>query len=422
MNTISPELIKDFIANFYGYGNLKSKYWFISLEEGGGKQEQEVIARIESWNLRGRKTVEDCKSFHQSIGVNDFFNNSPKFQPVWKRYIRILQVLLKDKEFLNLNHDKQDSIILDYQRNSFANENGDICLLELRPLPSPKTSIWNYGDKKNFSNFSKLSFLKDRDTYENKIHPGRIKRIKKLIEIHNPQFVIFFSDSIKTKEHWKEIIGGTPKQLGSFYCQKRNGINYLIAKHTIAVEYDKKFNSEADKNNYFNELAQHILDLSGSLTNIESKIKEKDFKVDIDNALEILLDAIIPYSEKKFLEIYGQNWINKVKEIWEINKKGYFPKIKNNRVEWDVAAILKLIDINKIWFDVFDDNHQKKERSYITEILQTRHEVSHKVYKQIITKDNAIRALDTILLLSQNFNNQEVIKKIKDMKNNIIKT
>ena len=164
------------------------------------------------------------------------------------------------------------------------------------------------------------------------------------------------------------------------------------------------------------------MDLSGSLTNIESKIKEKDFKVDIDNALEILLDAIIPYSEKKFLEIYGQNWINKVKEIWEINKKGYFPKIKNNRVEWDVAAILKLIDINKIWFDVFDDNHQKKERSYITEILQTRHEVSHKVYKQIITKDNAIRALDTILLLSQNFNNQEVIKKIKDMKNNIIKT
>ncbi len=65
MNKISPELVKDFIANFYGYGNLKSKYWFISLEEGGGKEEKEVIERIESWNLRGEKTVEDCKSFHE---------------------------------------------------------------------------------------------------------------------------------------------------------------------------------------------------------------------------------------------------------------------------------------------------------------------------------------------------------------------
>ena len=272
MSKISPELVKDFIANFYGYGNLKSKYWFISLEEGGGKEEQEVIERINSWNLRGKKTVEDCKSFHSSIGINDFFNNSPKFQPVWKRYIRVLQVLLKNKEFLNLNHEEQDSIILDYQNNSFANQNGEICLLELRPLPSPKVSIWNYGDIKKFPNFSKLNFLKDRDTYENKIHLGRIKRIKNLIETHNPQFVIFFSDSIKIKEHWKEIMGEVPKRLGNFYYQKRNGTNYLIAKHAIAIEYDKNFNLETDKINYFDELAQHIINLSESFSKIETKI------------------------------------------------------------------------------------------------------------------------------------------------------
>jgi hypothetical protein len=40
------ELLEEFITNFYGYGKLKSDYWFVGMEEGGGENIDEIIARL----------------------------------------------------------------------------------------------------------------------------------------------------------------------------------------------------------------------------------------------------------------------------------------------------------------------------------------------------------------------------------------
>ncbi len=32
---IEPQLVRDFIDGFYGYGHLGAKYWFVGIEEGG---------------------------------------------------------------------------------------------------------------------------------------------------------------------------------------------------------------------------------------------------------------------------------------------------------------------------------------------------------------------------------------------------
>ena len=52
---IKPEIIP-----FHALPIYKESTNFVLNEE-----EKEVIERIESWNLRGKKTVEDCKSFHE---------------------------------------------------------------------------------------------------------------------------------------------------------------------------------------------------------------------------------------------------------------------------------------------------------------------------------------------------------------------
>ncbi|MBV9070105.1 MAG: hypothetical protein JO093_07605 [Acidobacteria bacterium] len=31
---IEPQLVRDFMAGFYGYGHVGANYWFIGLEEG----------------------------------------------------------------------------------------------------------------------------------------------------------------------------------------------------------------------------------------------------------------------------------------------------------------------------------------------------------------------------------------------------
>jgi len=67
---VDHEDLENYIRNFFWYWNLTSKMWFIGMEEGGLKNEEELETRIDTWKkLKENSTgnVLSVKEFHQQI-------------------------------------------------------------------------------------------------------------------------------------------------------------------------------------------------------------------------------------------------------------------------------------------------------------------------------------------------------------------
>jgi len=188
---LDNDLIDEFINKFYGYGNLNSDLWFVGMEEGGGNSFEEINTRLNIWSDRGKKTVEDLVEYHFDIGIGQFFdsNRSP-IQRTWGKLI------LAKLSSIDKNTDREK--VRNYQINSWARENGDTCLLELLPLPSPNLNIWNYNE------YSSLPYLKNRELYKQKILNSRINRISKLIKEHDPKIVVFYGREYHN--YWSNIV------------------------------------------------------------------------------------------------------------------------------------------------------------------------------------------------------------------------
>ena len=76
---------------------------------------------------------------------------------------------------------------------------GETCLLELLPLPSPGSQVWNYH------NWSNLPYLSNRDFYREYCIPWRCKHIHSRIRTHKPKLVVFSGKSYN--EYWHQIAG-----------------------------------------------------------------------------------------------------------------------------------------------------------------------------------------------------------------------
>lgn len=238
---LNDEILEKYIHNFYGYGNLNSNYWFISLEEGEGNSAEETKKRLEVWEKRGGRSIEECKEFHIEFGKTKWFIYHPATQPVWRRYIRFYHYLINDKNFINSS--EQNEIIRKYQRDKFGKLDGEFSILELRPLPAPNVVTWKYG------NISNLSYLNNRETYKDYIDNFRIEKIKTMIEKHRPKNIFFFGTSEKDK--WKQIIQKPIKKNTEldFYFSNNELSEFYILKHTV---------SKGTTNKYFENVAQFI--------------------------------------------------------------------------------------------------------------------------------------------------------------------
>ncbi|MCA9909957.1 MAG: hypothetical protein KC519_14970, partial [Anaerolineae bacterium] len=87
---LNDALLKRFMHGFYGYGNLHAPFWFVGMEEGGGKSFDEIATRLRVWQMRGEKLTEDVMDYHVDIGMPDFFYDKIKLQPTWAKLIRVL--------------------------------------------------------------------------------------------------------------------------------------------------------------------------------------------------------------------------------------------------------------------------------------------------------------------------------------------
>jgi hypothetical protein len=220
------QLLGEFVQNFYGYGNYRGQFWFIGMEEGGGNKFEEVAKRLDAWALRGQRELEDIAEYHTTIGISGLFRDKPRLQRTWSMLIRIL--LSRE------GHAPTNEEILEYQRASLGRSAGDICLMELLPLPSPSTECWLYAKH------SGLSYLADRETYKQTCLPSRIKGLQKRISKYAPETVIFYG--LSYQESWQEIAGVDllPESDG-VYTGRNGATRFILTKHPAAWGVTKEY-------------------------------------------------------------------------------------------------------------------------------------------------------------------------------------
>lgn len=190
-------LIADFMKSFYGYGNLSAPYWFIGMEEGCGPDwDTHVQPRFEQWRARGRKQTEHLRDFHFAIGVRKHWQavagRPVKVQFTWRRLVETVLVARGDAG--------TEERIAEYQSEELGTLDGDSCLLELLPLPSPRLTRFGYQHLAN----KEYPYFASRSLYRNHIIEDRIACIQRLIADNKPRHVVLYGKSYQRR--WDDLV------------------------------------------------------------------------------------------------------------------------------------------------------------------------------------------------------------------------
>lgn len=215
--------------NCYGYGRWGAPYWFIGVEEGQARDENnDFTKRANAFRELNRDGLCDCRKFHDKIGESRWYEISPrtekvKLQSTW-RYLILLLMAFQGVPTKDDEH--RDGFQRNYQRNRWGTEclaTGETCVIELSGLPANNTKL------------SKQRPEAMRRQLEDEIRPTRITRIKNTLKNNpNPKFVAMYGTS--QKKQWREIAGdntlqpGIPKKVGNTI--------FLISLHP-AARYQK---------------------------------------------------------------------------------------------------------------------------------------------------------------------------------------
>ena len=232
---LDDTLVTSFLSGFYGYGSYSADYWFVGIEEGGAGSAEEIVTHLEHWVRRGRRELEDLRDFQVTKGNVDYFTGTPKLQWTWAGLVRIVLGLEGAEASV--------AEVKAYQANNLGRQQGNTCLLELLPLPSPSTGHWLYAD------LSSLSFLVDRSTYRKHVVEQRTEHIRGLITSHRPRAVIFYGVSYVP---WWQQIAGVEFRKGSLdgqaiYTAGDAATSFVIMAHPA---------SYGVRNRYFKEIGE----------------------------------------------------------------------------------------------------------------------------------------------------------------------
>jgi hypothetical protein len=217
---LDDDLLAEFIAGFFGYGNLHAPLWYVGMEEGGGSTVHEIQTRLDIWATRGRPVADDIAEFHRGIGQSKWFIPGAATQSTWRPIIRSI-LLAKGRT------DSLDSIRA-YQIEKFARAAGEVASLELMPLPAPSTnaSDWRYGE------WSRCPDLTDRRTYLRRLVPARIARLQALILQHKPRAVVFYGASYQA--YWESLSNCAFGSVEFPRLATRGSTTFLVLPHPTA--------------------------------------------------------------------------------------------------------------------------------------------------------------------------------------------
>ena len=222
MKKFNDSLLADYMGGFWGYGNLSGDYWFVGMEEGGGDSFEEVNQRISQWNKRGRNSFEDLYEYHKDINVPKWFQKKAPLQSTWNRLIRVMLATKGEVP--------ERELVRSYQLEKLGRSNGEVCLLELLPLPSPSLNHWMYSEHTD------IPLLSSREEYTQKVGVIRAKKITELILEYQPKIVMFYG--IGYLDWWQKVADTklTSKTLHNkaAYFGKLENTAITITQHPVA--------------------------------------------------------------------------------------------------------------------------------------------------------------------------------------------
>ncbi len=220
---LNSELLLSFADTFYGYGDLSSPIWFIGMEEGGAGLD-DIQKRLETWDARGRRMVEDVAAYHEAMGVTNLTAaDHVRLQPTWAKLI-YFQIAAEGGA-------PHQGLVRSFQCSVWGRESSRTCFLELMPLPKKNAASWPYKD------WTEAPELWSRSLYFAHFAAKRAAALRTLIADHKPKVVVFYGKAPEFACHWPWIAGVKPsswKAEGDWRETKREGSHYMIAPHPVA--------------------------------------------------------------------------------------------------------------------------------------------------------------------------------------------
>ncbi len=239
--------LTDYCNKFLGFGRWEAPIWFIGIEEAGGRSVEDVDNRMRAWDEHGRKPLEDAPRFYPASGNTIWHAANAEIQPTWRQLIRMV--------LLAQGKGDTENEILSYQRGQLGAADGETCLMELFPLPSPKTEDWKYAE------WSTLSWLRSRSHYVQAMRARRENELRRQISEHKPKAVIFYGlelpGSLSLLPSWSSIAGGrfdqAIKDEQILLWRQNEKTLFFVTRHPVA-----------EKDEYFRKIGRFLHNNYGS--------------------------------------------------------------------------------------------------------------------------------------------------------------
>jgi len=215
------KLLDSYCSEFFGYGNLGSKLWFIGMEEGGGDKYEQVQRRFAAWAKWGRPRLMCAASFHKELELpKDFFTEGAPLQYTWNKLIHLCMKANGEKTEPDRERRRK------FQIYELGRPNSNHCLLELLPLPSPSGSKWLYGKW-----FPVVAWLANRNSYRQRYLLKREKAIQCLVRRYRPKVVIMYG--LANIESWQRISRSSLRCAADRKIRKgrHQGVTYISIPH-----------------------------------------------------------------------------------------------------------------------------------------------------------------------------------------------
>jgi hypothetical protein len=252
---IEEKALKHWIDNFYGYGSLKARIWFIGYEEGGGDLPEEVAEKLNYFNRNHPPNTPsklcDIRELYRNVTLkldgpksglykNQYeyrFGNYATQHGFWKNLIA----------FAHGFRNEQLPDLLQYQRNSFLLPSEDNeAFIQLYPLPSSNNHAWYYS----WLDMPQFSFLKSRALYQEHVYQNRIQRIAQNILEHQPELVVMYGmDNINglkqsIQEFFSEakfkMVKAVKQQIPQHHRANLGGTTLVITTQIPGLRHNRK--------------------------------------------------------------------------------------------------------------------------------------------------------------------------------------
>ena len=216
-------VLDQYLATFAGYGNRAAAVWFIGMEEGGGRNVDELQRRLSAWDARGRQPLEDLSAFHRAFGESRYFTPPFRLQPTWKALTRTLLAWR--------GLEATDARIREVQSTQLGSVHGDSTIAELFPLPARSVHVWPYHSLR-----SVRPELADRGQYFAWHQPRRIQMLQTLLNAPTTRAIVCYGKGYD--DNWTKLLTvpmsdcdteGTRWKLGT-----RAGIPVAVVPHPVS--------------------------------------------------------------------------------------------------------------------------------------------------------------------------------------------